>query len=236
MLFGIRLARLDRLDCVVNGRIAGQALAVGSTNEQEGEFMPTAPSIAVPHKEQLLRHGMKLFYARGYHGMTVDTLLDAANVPKGSFYHHFGTKEAFAQAVLQRYSDFQMEMLGRWSARTDLPAADVLSGYFGEIVDIFTRSGHAHGCLAGKFSTELSASSETLRVQIATSLAVWRDGIASIVRRGIADGDVPSDKDPDTTAEAVLALIQGALVVALASHDRAFLDHIAASIHRVVAD
>lgn len=196
--------------------------------------MSTAAAPAIPHKEQLLRHGMKLFYARGYHGMTVDTLLESAQVPKGSFYHHFGTKESFAQAVLQRYTDFQMELLGRWSERTDLTAAEILSGYFVEIIEIFVRSGHSQDCLAGKFSSELSASSETLRTQIAEAFTVWRRGLADVVQAGIERGDVPADKDPEATAETVLAIIQGAIVVALATHDDTFLEHSRHSIEQVL--
>lgn len=198
--------------------------------------MSTALSTAVPHKEQLLRHGTKLFYSRGYHGTTVDTLLESAQVPKGSFYHHFGTKQAFAQAVLARYNEFQMGLVARWADRTELPAAEAVQGYFDEIVEVFVRSGHSQACLAGKFSTELSASSEVLRLQIAEALAEWRDALAEIVQRGIDDGNVSPSKDPTATAESVLAVIQGALVVALANHDEVFLEHMSDTIRRLVAE
>ena len=48
---------------------------------------------ALTHKERLLRQGTKLFYAQGFHGTTVDAILASAGVPKGSFYHHFGSKD-----------------------------------------------------------------------------------------------------------------------------------------------
>ena len=82
--------------------------------------MSTQQAEILSHKERLLRHGMKLFYAQGFHGTTVDAILASAGVPKGSFYHHFGSKEVFAQAVLDRYMQFQIDLFHKWAAKKGL--------------------------------------------------------------------------------------------------------------------
>ncbi len=74
--------------------------------------MTTQQEAALSHKERLFRAGAKLFYENGFHGTTIDAVLAEAGVPKGSFYHHFGSKDAFGQAVLSRYMGFQG---GNWS-------------------------------------------------------------------------------------------------------------------------
>ena len=38
---------------------------------------------------------------RGYHGAGVQEIVQAAGVPKGSFYHYFASKEDFAQQALE---------------------------------------------------------------------------------------------------------------------------------------
>lgn len=50
------------------------------------------------HRERLLEVGYRSLSACGYNGTRVDALLVEADVPKGSFYHHFGTKESFSLA------------------------------------------------------------------------------------------------------------------------------------------
>ena len=115
----------------------------------------TAKDASLSHRERLLRQGMRSFYAHGFHGTTVDALLAAAQVPKGSFYHHFGSKESFGQAVLEQYLTFQLDLIATWADRDDLPAPARLEGYFDELTAIFVRSGFERGCLAVMFSSEL---------------------------------------------------------------------------------
>src|SRR5690625_4097335 len=126
---------------------------------------PTRPG-TMSHKERMLRQGMTLLYANGFHGMTVDALLTASGVPKGSFYHHFGSKEAFAQAVLARYVQSQTDLLDRWASKDELSTAERLVGYFHEMTQAFVGSDYERACLVGKFSTEVAAASEPFRDQL----------------------------------------------------------------------
>jgi AcrR family transcriptional regulator len=43
----------------------------------------------------------ELFAANGYDGTAIPVVLDAAGVSRGALYHHFGSKEALFEAVLQ---------------------------------------------------------------------------------------------------------------------------------------
>jgi TetR/AcrR family transcriptional regulator, lmrAB and yxaGH operons repressor len=58
-------------------------------------------STGIPTRERLVRAGVELFQAKGYHGVGINEILEAAAAPKGSFYHHFpGGKEQLAVATL----------------------------------------------------------------------------------------------------------------------------------------
>lgn len=185
---------------------------------------------AMPHKERLLRQGMKSFYANGFHGTTVDAILEASGVPKGSFYHHFRSKEAFGLAVLDRYMHVQLELVTRWSEDDSLTTSQQLTGYFAELSEIFVRSDYQRACLAGKFSTELAAGSEPFRDQLAGALVVWHAALTDILRRGQQRGDVRTDRTPEVLAHSVLAMIQGAFVIALSARDADALAAAGASI------
>ncbi|GAA4147913.1 TetR/AcrR family transcriptional regulator [Actinomadura keratinilytica] len=187
------------------------------------------------HKERLLRHGMMLFYAQGFHGTTVDAILESAKVPKGSFYHHFGSKEAFGQAVLDRYRQFQEALLAAWEAREGLTTGEKLGGYFTEMIDIFVGSDYQRACLAGKFSTEVSASSAGFRERIGHDLDAWRDRIAALLRRGQEAGDVRADRSADDLANAILSLIQGAFVIALSTRDETALRGVASTMAMLIS-
>ncbi|MFD5228683.1 TetR/AcrR family transcriptional regulator [Streptomyces qaidamensis] len=186
------------------------------------------------HKERLLRQGMKHFYAHGYHGTTVDALLEASGVPKGSFYHHFGSKETFGKAVLGRYVEYQLNLLQKWISRSDIPTAEKLSGYYAEMVEDFIGSGYQRACLAGKFSTEVAATSESFRTQLASDMGDWRTFLVTALTQGQVRGDVRKDRSAGELADALLALMQGAFVIALSSRDETSLKAVGTTIPLLV--
>lgn len=176
-----------------------------------------AQPTSTTHKERLLRQGMKLFYTNGFHGTTVDAVLEASGVPKGSFYHHFGSKDAFGLAVLDRYMAMQLELLT--AADSGGSTVETLDRYFAALCELFVDSEFQRGCLAGKFSTELAASSDAFRARLAHAMTGWHDTLTDMLRQGQLRGDVRADRSAADLAHTVLALVQGAFVIALASRD-----------------
>lgn len=198
--------------------------------------MPPQSRQAVPHKERLLRSGMRLLYSHGYHGTSVDALLVDAGVPKGSFYHHFGSKEAFGFAVLDRYDAYQAEVLARWATREDLTVPERLAGYHAELVERFVASGWQRSCLIGKLSNELSPSSDSYRRRLVEGLAAWRRSISALLAEGQRRGEVRDDDSADSLANSVLAMIQGAFVAALTLHEDDYLNAVTRGLLDLVRD
>lgn len=192
-------------------------------------------SVKVPHKERLLRAGIRLLYDRGYNGTSVDAILAEAEAPKGSFYHHFGSKERFGREVLGRYDDIQAGRLSSWAVKEDLSVPERLAGYHRAAVDAFVDSNWRWACLAGKLSNELAASSDTYRDELSRGFVAWRDALAAMLSEGQQRGEVRTDRTAEELADASLALIQGAFVAALALRDRDYLDAVTASLTDLIS-
>src|SRR5688572_13073976 len=56
--------------------------------------------------ERLLAAGLELFLRQGYNATGIQQITDQAGVPKGSFYNHFDSKEAFGAAIVDRYAAY----------------------------------------------------------------------------------------------------------------------------------
>jgi TetR/AcrR family transcriptional repressor of nem operon len=190
---------------------------------------------ALSHKERLIRAGAKLFYENGFHGTTVDAVLAEAGVPKGSFYHHFGSKDAFGQAVLNRYMGFQGELVGKWIARTDLSTAEQVAGYYRDMAQIFVKSGFQTACLTGKFSTEVAATSDVFRPQLAGQIGGWKKRLSALLASGQERGDIRRDRAAEDLTDAVLAMIQGSFVLTLSTRDEHTLETVADTIKELIA-
>ena len=55
-------------------------------------------------KEKLLDEGVCIFIERGYHGTGIKEVLDSVNVPKGSFYNYFKSKEEFGAEIIRHFA------------------------------------------------------------------------------------------------------------------------------------
>lgn len=177
---------------------------------------------------------MRLLYNHGYQGTTVDAVLADAGVPKGSFYHHFGSKESFGQALLDRYVDYQQVLLQQWISRDDLPVPDRLSGYHQDLVEQFVASNWSHPCLAGKLSNELALSSPNYRTRLGETFTAWAQLLATVLADGQQRQEVRTDLSANQLANAILAMVQGGFVAAMSLHDRGYLDAVSTSIADLV--
>ena len=70
-------------------------------------------------RERLLTAAQRLFRKRGYHATGLNDILEAAQAPKGSLYHHFpGGKEAIGVSVVQKISNSLLSLLAQSRARS----------------------------------------------------------------------------------------------------------------------
>ena len=79
---------------------------------------------AAETRERLLEHGAELFNSQGYNTTGINAIVQAAGVPKGSFYHYFASKQDFGLAVIDRFDAHYRNKLGAALDAPDTPPLD----------------------------------------------------------------------------------------------------------------
>jgi len=172
----------------------------------------------------------------GFNGTTVDSILDASGVPKGSFYHHFRSKDAFAEEVISRYMSVQTERIESWFSKAcEIGTPAVVSGWFRELADELIESNYVVSCLVGKMSYELGTVDRRFRAHLSSDLNLWKDELCGLLEQGQSRGDIRIDKSAATLADTVLAMLQGAFIIALASHEPGPLDSVVEMLNDLIA-
>ena len=87
-------------------------------------------------KHHILRCGERLIAAKGFVGVGLAEILAAAGVPKGSFYHYFGSKERFGEALLAQYLERYLAQLDALLQPDDAGTPDDLSGIRAVLADL----------------------------------------------------------------------------------------------------
>ena len=162
-------------------------------------------------KLKMVIQGEALFRSMSYSSVGINEILKACNVPRGSFYHYFESKQSFALAVLEHYHAGQMDY-ARLVLRDEKRKPSLrLKAFFNGAKKEFETRKYADGCLMCNLSAEVADNDEEFRQALATCWTELSREIAACVKL-LAPGDVAlprlSSKD---TADWLLNAWCGAL-------------------------
>jgi TetR/AcrR family transcriptional repressor of nem operon len=177
----------------------------------------------------LVEHGTQLMLRSGYAGTGLSELLKAARVPKGSFYNHFGSKEAFGVELVRLYYDEHDRLLAALLTENDRGPLERVRSYFELLLRrAVDASPQSRGCLLGMLALEMAGSSEPLRASVNDAFRRWQARLAELLRQAQVAGELAPEQDPQPLAAMLLEAWEGALMRARASRDleslRASLD------------
>ena len=177
----------------------------------------TGPSAKATTKAALVDAGTQLILEQGYHHTGIQDVLQAAGVPKGSFYYYFPSKEAFGREVIAQFAAAYVERLERCLGDTTQSPLTRLHRHLDETLTHFERRGCRGGCLIGNLSQELADQSAPFGAQLEAVFADWRERYARLFREAQAVGELRADLDPQQVAEFYLNSFEGAVLRAKVS-------------------
>jgi TetR/AcrR family transcriptional repressor of nem operon len=162
-----------------------------------------------PTKQQLLEQGMKMLLRHGYHDLGMTALLDAVAVPKGSFYHHFQSKEDFALQAIDWYMRDVHAGLDSCLADETLRPLDRVRRFF-ELSEQKYRGEGYLGCLLGGLGQELSGVSDVFRRKVEDCFASIARRIAACLDQAVLAGDLAPGTNSRAMADLLVNCWEGA--------------------------
>jgi TetR/AcrR family transcriptional repressor of nem operon len=163
-------------------------------------------------RDHLLQVGLRRIRSTGYAATGVKEILDDADVPKGSFYHHFTSKEAFAKEVLELYVRGENERVRKVFGDGKTAPLKRLRRYFDEMISVYGPTAKTSGCLLGNLSLEMADHSDSIQSVLHQSFSSWQTGIAGILQEAIDRGDLAKSSKPQELASFLLSSYEGALL------------------------
>jgi TetR/AcrR family transcriptional repressor of nem operon len=160
-------------------------------------------------KRRLLDVGLATLLERGYNATGIQDLLVATGVPKGSFYHHFASKEDFALQVVDRYVAELHGLLDQALGDTDRAPVERVRSYFERLLAVYAGQGYL-GSLLGLLGMELAAVNTAFRRRIEGAVDGVARRLGEALEEGRRRGDLPPEADPVQTANVILDCWEGA--------------------------
>lgn len=139
---------------------------------------------------QALDRALRVFWAKGYDGASLDDLTAAMGISRPSMYAAFGDKQQLFLRCLERYGEsVGTRALAALSSPTDIHAA--VRAFLRRSVENFCGQSDPAGCLAG--SVALAVDDPTVRAFVAAGLRRTEALLADRLARAVAAKELPPD-------------------------------------------
>ncbi len=175
--------------------------------------------------EDIINTGMELIRTKGYHNVGINEILKASNIPKGSFYNFFESKEDFARKALDSYGNSSLEMIKSFLRNKELSPVERLKSFYGYLIDANEQEGFIAGCLINTISMEVGGLSSVLAVSADQNFNVWLEEIAICIKEGQDKGEIRTDYLPKELAEYMHVGTYGAFSRMKMTKNRLYLDN-----------
>ena len=150
--------------------------------------------------------------AKSYHAVGIQEILAEVDVPKGSFYHYFESKEAFGVAIIEYYGEqLASAIRTRMNDASDSPRQRIVN-YFVNIREYYATNGCGRGCLVAKLATEVANPSGEMREALKREFDKWIELFAACIREGQVICEIASEHSAEAMAEFLYTSWEGALV------------------------
>ncbi len=192
---------------------------------QYWRYTPPVSSTS-PDRPRLTRRGAEtrarivdtaaeLIFRQGVAGTTIEEVRDGARVSNSQLYHYFDDKPDLVRAVIER----QAERAIGTQEKFDLSSLDGLREWRDFVVDHNRDTGGLGGCPVGSLGSELAETEPEARAIVAAAFKRWEASIMAGLLRMHALGRLEPDADPRRLSLALLAALEGGLLLAQIQRD-----------------
>lgn len=162
--------------------------------------------------DEAIEKAMQVFWHKGYEATSMEDLLTAMDLNRGSLYDTFGDKRTLFLKVMDRYCT---TFVGPKFSLLDQPgpALPTLRRFVGDMIDGGLADPQRRGCLIANTVMELSPHEKEIASTLRQVLKLVEDTFFNVLARAKQQGELKEDKDPRALARFLATMMQGTIVM-----------------------
>ncbi|MCH6559831.1 TetR family transcriptional regulator C-terminal domain-containing protein [candidate division KSB1 bacterium] len=163
-------------------------------------------------KQKIIKKGFEIMHLKGYNATGVKDIVDAAGIPKGSFYNYFESKEDFVIQALQYSADHCNTVMGETLKDRSLPPLQRIEKYYKESIKYFRERDFTLGCFGGNLCIEMGDISLPIGSATEAFFKRLESVLLSCLQEAQDAGDLAKEKNIDKLAKFIYNSWNGAVL------------------------
>jgi len=177
------------------------------------------------NEDEVIDKAVEVFWAKGYEATSIQDLINAMGIQRGSLYATFGSKQQLFLKSLNRYSVTVVKNLLE-ILESDVSAIRSIELFFSQLVEHLLTAGQLRSCLVTNSAIERGLSDKETKQQVQKLLHALEKGFYDTLLRAKANGELSVKLDLKLIATYLTSSMQGLLVMGKICSDRPVLEGI----------
>ena len=163
-------------------------------------------------RERILKAGARIIHQEGFYSTGLAKVLEAAEVPKGSFYFHFKNKEDFGLHLIDYFAENLRAKRNKIYREQGLSHIEKMREIFKSQAKSLSKNDFKGGCPLGNLAQETADCNEKFRKKLDQVFMEIKKELALQLELAKKSGEISGSLDCDETADFIMNSWEGTLM------------------------
>jgi TetR/AcrR family transcriptional regulator, transcriptional repressor for nem operon len=163
-------------------------------------------------KSHIIEKGAEVMYFRGYQNTGIHDILQAAEIPKGSFYYYFENKEDFGIQFIDYFLKKFLDSAEEYLSKTGGMYLLKLKKFLNSCLFYFENNSFRGGCPIANLSVEMSDLNENIRMKLESAFHQMEESICQFLEKALQNGELEGGTDIRSLSGLIINCWEGSLM------------------------
>jgi TetR/AcrR family transcriptional repressor of nem operon len=163
-------------------------------------------------KQKIIETGAQIIHHKGYNHTGIQEVLKAANVPKGSFYFYFDSKEDFGLHVIDFFNNMYQEMVTPIVKDASISPIARIEKILTHFINLFRDLKYECGCPIGNLAQEMGDLNPIFREKLSLSIDLLVETYEGLLDQARDRDEISIKLDTEEMASFIVSSWHGALI------------------------
>jgi TetR/AcrR family transcriptional repressor of nem operon len=163
-------------------------------------------------RDRIIETGAEIIHRKGFNNTGIQEILNAASVPKGSFYNYFKSKDDFGLQIIDYFTAHFKRIAAETLEDTRISPLSRIYAFLTAFMEYFESQNYTGGCPIGNLAQEMGDLSPAFRKKLSEAMDKMVGAYSQVLAAAQNDRKIMKNLDIKETASFIIASWHGAII------------------------